>query len=101
MSKSNQLDIGNGEKTITAAGTREVLATQTEVLAVTIKALSSNTGKVYVGDGGVASTNGFPLDPRDSVSLSTDDPEQAINLASIYLDVATSGEGVRYIYLRK
>jgi hypothetical protein len=100
MSKSSDLDVGNGKKTVTAPGTHETLATSTEVLSVTIKALSTNTGKVYVGDHTVAAANGFELDPRDSIDLSTDDPSHVINLNSIYLDVAVAGEGVSYFYLR-
>ena len=105
MSKSSDLDVGQGEKTVTAAGTREPLfAGRTEeikVLSVTIKALSTNTGKVYIGDHTVASTNGFDLDPRDSLDLSTDRADRAIDLSKIFVDAAVNGEGVRFIYLRE
>jgi len=105
MSESSDLDVGQGEKTVTAAGTREALLTgsrgEVAVLSVTIKALSTNTGKIYVGDHTVASTNGFDLDPRDGVTLQTDNPEHLINLSKIFLDAAVSGEGVRFIYLRE
>jgi len=105
MSESSDLDVGQGEKTVTAAGTREPLSTgkreDVAVLSVTIKALSSNTDKVYIGDHNVASTNGFPLDPRDGVTLETDDPKHLINLSKIYIDSAVNGEGVRFIFLRE
>lgn len=73
--------IGNGKKTVTAAGTAEALAGSTAIKSVTIKALSTNTGNVYVGDSGVDSTNGFQLAKGDTVSLDIDD------LADVYIDV--------------
>ena len=105
MSKSSDLDLGQGEKTVTASGTAERLLTgargEVAVISVTIKALSTNTGKVYVGGHDVSTANGFDLDPRDSIELATDRTTRAINLADIYLDVDTGGEGVRFIYLRE
>lgn len=105
MSLSTDLDVGQGEKTVTTAGTREPLLTGNRedlaVLSVTIKALSTNTGKVYIGDHAVASTNGLDLDPRDSLDLATDRPDRAINLGNIWVDVAVDGEGVRFIFLRE
>lgn len=105
MSVSTDLYLDSEEKTVTAAGTREPLKTgqrsEVAVLSVTIKALSTNTGKIYIGGDAVASTNGFDLDPRDSLDLSTDRLDKAINLADIWIDAAVSGEGVRIIYLRE
>ena len=105
MSLSSALDIGQGEKTVTAAGTREKLFTgrpeDINVLSVTIKALSTNTGKVYIGDHAVAAANGFDLDPRDSLDLATDRADRAIDLSKIYVDAAVSGEGVRFFFVRE
>ena len=102
MSKSNSLDVGSGQKTVTTAGTREPLASGINpVLSVTIKALRGNAGKAYVGDHTVSSSVGFVLDAGESLDLATDDPKKPIDLTQIYLDVGTSGEGVSYIYLRE
>ena len=84
-------EIINGQKTVTAAGTAEVLATTTTIRSVTIKALPGNTNNVYVGDSSVSSSNGFVLDAGESIDLDLD------NLATIYLDVDTNGEGVSYV----
>ena len=81
----------NGQKTVTTAGTAEALASSTAVKSVVIKALYSNTGKVYVGDSSVGSGNGFELEPGDAVGIEIDD------LSKIYIDVEVSGEGVSYI----
>jgi len=103
LSKSSDLDVGSGQTTVTTAGTRARLATgqNTSVLSVTIKALSTNTGIVYVGDHTVSSSVGFELNARDTVTLETSDSDHAINLTNIYLDASVSGEGVSFIYLRR
>lgn len=85
--------VGSGKKTVTSAGTAEALAGSTSVLSVTIRALGTNTGQVYVGNSGVDSTNGFQLDSGDTVSLDIDD------LSDVYIDVDTSTEGVTYLYV--
>jgi len=81
----------NGQKTVTAAGTAEALASTTSIKSVTIQALRSNTGNIYVGDSSVDSTNGFVLSPGASVATEIDD------LATIYIDADINGEGVCYI----
>lgn len=83
--------IYNGKKTVTTAGTAEALADSTPVKSVVIKALYSNTGKVYVGDSSVSSSNGFELEAGDAIAIEID------NLNKIYIDADNSGEGVSYI----
>jgi len=85
--------IANGQNTVTSAGTAEVLATTQAVKAVTIKALSTNTGSIWVGDSGVDSTNGYELFCLDSVTFSIDDP------VKIYIDASVTGEGVSFALL--
>ena len=85
--------IGNGLTTVPTAGTSVALATSTAVKTVTIRALSSNTGLVYVGSSSVSSANGFELSPQETVSLDLD------NLNKVWLDVQVNGEGVSFIYL--
>lgn len=81
----------NGQKTVTTAGTQEALASATTIESVTIKALAANTNNVYVGDSSVSSSNGFVLDAGEAVSLDIAD------LATVYIDVDTNGEGVSYL----
>ena len=83
--------VTNGHKSVTTAGTAETLAASTSVVSVTIKALAANTNNVYVGSASVDSTNGYVLDAGEAVSMDID------NLADIYLDVDTNGEGVSFI----
>lgn len=83
--------IYNGNKNVTTAGTRVTLASSQAVKSVTIKAKKANTGVIYVGDTSVSSSNGFALDPGETVSL------DLANLNTVNLDASVSGEGVTYI----
>jgi hypothetical protein len=83
--------IYNGKKAVTTAGTRVTLASTTAVKSVTVKALSTNTGIIYVGDASVASTTGFQLLPGESVSMDIAD------LATVNLDSSVNGESVTYL----
>lgn len=82
--------IFNGKTSVTTAGTRVVLAASQAVLSVTIKALSTNTGVIYVGNASVASTNGFQLSAGDTLSM------DLANLNTINIDSSVNGEGVTY-----
>jgi len=84
--------IGNGQKDVAAAGTAEVLAASTPCSSVTIKAKHTNTGMIFVGDSSVDSTNGFVLDAGETISIDLSD------LALIYLDTNSNGDGVSYFY---
>lgn len=58
-----------------------------------IKALSSNTGDVYVGwDDDVDSSNGFPLASGEAVSVDLDNSNQNVWAVS-----DNSNEGVRFL----
>lgn len=81
----------NGKKTVTTAGTRVVLASSTVAKSVTIKALTANTGTIYVGDSSVSASNGYALAAGDSVSL------DIANLTTVNIDSSVNGEGVTYL----
>ena len=86
-------NIGNGQKTVTIAGTAEILASSTVTATISVKALSTNTGIIYIGDSGVSSTNGFELSSGDSIDIALS------NLSIVYIDSSFSGEGVSYLYV--
>lgn len=78
-------------KTITTAGTAEVLGSSQVCRSIYIRAKSTNTGNVYVGTSNVDSTLALKdLGPGDSVELSV------LNIDQLYLDVDTNGEGADY-----
>lgn len=83
--------IFNGAKTVAVAGTAEALAGSTAIKGVTIKALAANTGVIYVGNSGVTSANGHPLNRGQSISL------DIANLATVFLNSSVSAEGATYL----
>lgn len=87
----------SGVNTVTTAGTAEALGTVSINGALMVKALTTNTGLAYVGNDGagdVASTNGMPLAAGDAVIFN-----YVGNLSTIWIDVATNGEGVAWLAL--
>jgi len=81
------------EKTVTAAGTAEALGTG-RVASLVIRAKSSNTGQVYWGGSDVASTTNGGIDPGDSMPIVP--AKKYIDLAGVFIDVDTNGEGVDF-----
>ncbi len=81
----------NGKTTVSTAGSRTTLAGATTCKSVTIKALSTNTGFIYVGNSTVTSANGFQLLAGDTVSLDIAD------LTTVNIDSSVNGEGCTYI----
>lgn len=81
----------NGKTSVTTAGTRVVLASSTTCKSVTIKALSTNTGFIYVGSSTVSSANGFQLSAGDTISI------DIANLNTVNIDSSVNGESVTYI----
>ena len=82
----------HGKTTVTTAGTEVTLASSQALTAgVTIKALSSNTGLIYVGLNPVTSATGFELNAKESVFI------EVANLTTLYIDSAVNGEGVTYL----
>lgn len=81
----------NGKTIVTTAGTRVALAASTTCVSVTVKALITNTGLIYVGNSTVSSSNGLQLSAGDTISL------DIANLSTVNIDAAVSGEGVTYL----
>jgi hypothetical protein len=89
---------------VTTAGTEvQVNATTLYSSHVCIKAGSTNTGLIYIGDSTVAATNGYELSPKEEVclgSLQRKDANEAIDLSKIYVDSAVNGEFVTVLYVQ-
>ncbi len=81
----------NGQNTVASAGTAEVLASDTTVRSVTIRAHTGNTGEIFVGDLNVSSATGYILSQGEQISLDID------NLIKVYIDAATTADGVSFI----
>lgn len=85
--------LGNGKKLVTTAGTRVQLAATKTVKSVSVKALASNTGLIYIGDTAVAAGNGFQLSAGDEQSYEISD------LSTLWLDSSVNGEGVTFFWV--
>lgn len=90
--------VGDGRKTVAAAGTREALGSSTTCRLVTIVAETDNTGVIVVGGAScvaaLASRRGIPLEAGDSIDLYVNE------LAAVYLDTTVAGDGVTYLYFQ-
>jgi hypothetical protein len=93
----------SAEKLVATAGTRVALASaKTLTTHAIIKARSTNAGLVYIGGVTVAAANGYHLAANAEVKLSdllAAGTNESFNLAELYLDAATNGDGVRIIYV--
>lgn len=85
--------IVHGQKAVTTSGTGVALASSSTPVnqGVWIKALQGNSGFIYVGLNGVATSTGYQLDAAESVFIPIAD------LSTIYIDCSVNGEGVSYI----
>lgn len=84
--------VGHFQTNVTTAGTRVQLASNA-CASVTIKAKSTNTGAIYVGNVAVTSLNGFILNAGESISM------DITNTNLVYIDSAVNGEGVSSLFV--
>ena len=92
----NRTSFATGQKNVTTAGTAEQMATLTipSRLAVVIKAKPANGGNIFLGNSKAnaeSSTVRHTLQANEGVKL------YISNLNLVWIDAATSGEGVEYI----
>ena len=93
-------------KEVALTTARERLTTaETKVPAVVITGEVSNTGRIYVGDSQVSSTNyGADLGPGDSTIMSAAEMGWAganISLKDIWLVPSVNTDGVAALYLER
>lgn len=86
----------SGQTTVATAGTAVQLSSTNvpDMSGVYIKALSTNTGSVYIGNDGaddVTSSNGYELEAGESIFINES------LLSKIYVDAANNGDKVAYL----
>ena len=91
--------LDSGRQTVSSAGTRvQLSSTDTPVKRVVVEAFRINPGIVVVGGQNVVASQstrqGISLASGDTVTLYVN------NLTDIYVDAATSGDGVSFIWYR-
>lgn len=87
--------IGDGNKTVTTAGTAVALASSTSCQYVVITALLANTGLISVGGSTTTpsgTVRGDVLAAGDSTTVLVD------NLSKVYINSTVNSEGVSYRY---
>jgi hypothetical protein len=89
-SSSDPTSISHESVTVTASGTSVQVASNI-AQSITIKALITNLGTIYVGGSSVSSANGFPLLAGDTVSLDIS------NTDKVWIDASISGEKINWI----
>ena len=92
------LNINDGRKVVTAAGTAEALESSSRgVEMVIIVAETNNTGVMAVGGSGVIAS----LTTRTGVPLLAGEPVTLFNvdLGNVYVDATVNGDGVTYVYI--
>ena len=83
-----------GTVTVSTAATPVAMAEAAmAVRALSLKARPDNSGPVYVGNAGVAATNGYCLSPGDEVTLQFGN---AIDLRRLYVTAANAGDRVDF-----
>lgn len=81
-----------GQVTVTTSGTRVQLSgSSVPIRSVCIKAMTANTGNMYLGDITVSSSNGYEMPSDTSVCIDIN------NLNLIYVDSSVNGEKVSYL----
>lgn len=91
------------QKTVTTAGTRVQLTTvSTPAYGVRIKAKVANAGVIYLGDLAVAAANGYQVAAGEHLDLSEIllDKTAIIDLKDIWVDAATSADGISVVYFQ-
>lgn len=80
------------QKTVTTSGTRvQLTATPTTISSVVIKGLAANTGKIYVGDVTVTTSNGFELAAGATISIAVND------LSKVYIDASANSQSISFL----
>lgn len=91
--------------TVATAGTRQqISASNLYALSVAIQAKKANTGKIYVGDSSVSSTRGHELAAGETYIVDGQGKPNSleeVNLADLYVDAQTNGEGVNVTYVAR
>lgn len=87
----------SGQTTVTTAGTEVVLGSGEGRGPLAVRALSTNSGYMYVGNdgaGAVSSSSGYQLSAGDQIIF--DDVQ---NMGTLWVDSSVNGEKVCWLWL--
>lgn len=91
-------------KTVSTAGSQEVLTSSTIYVSRAIfKGLAGNSNNVYIGGSDVSSVK-YPIDANEVVIIDAPSGPGGVvigfNLADVWVDVDTNGEGLDVMYVQ-
>lgn len=86
-----QPDFAHGQTTVGTIETQLIAISTPCKKGVLVKALSTNTGVVYIGKTGVATTSGYELTAGEAVTIEIDDVNKVFGIAD------TTGQKVSWI----
>ncbi len=98
---TNLSSFTTGRKTVAVPGTPELLSATSQPIPpgvfLVIKAMSANTGTIYVGNSSAnansaTSTVAFRLSSTQAITL------EIQNTNVVYIDASVAGEGVEYLF---
>jgi hypothetical protein len=89
------MNVADGRKVVTTAGTRVQLGASQSINRVAVTALEANTGLICVGGKTVVAKaenrTGLPLAAKQTTTIETDD------LGDLYIDSTVNAEGVSWL----
>ena len=97
MAASNSPVVLSSEKTVTNSGTAVALSESRRVKALTIIAKAGNTGQVYVGGADISTSTNDGLDAGEVINFQS---VGWFDLADVYIDADTDGEGVDFYAIK-
>ena len=88
-------------KTVAAAGTRvQFTTTGTPVRWAKFRARAGNGGKIYLGDNGVSSSNGYELNASETLEVELPDGV-VFDLSQFWTDSGANGDKVDVFFMRE
>lgn len=106
MANIAKVKLNHFKKTVALAGTAEpLIAINTIIQSIVIQAESDNSGKIYIGNNTVSSTNTVALTAGNSLDFSGDSMgmggDYEFDLSQIYIDADTDGDGVTVLFITR
>ena len=101
IANTTKISPTGGSKTVTTAGTAEALvASETLRTMLYLRAKSTNTGDIYLGDSAVDKTTSQQIVLDASQEITIEAPAgYCLDINEFYIDASVDGEGVDFLYV--
>ena len=101
VANTTKISPTGGSKTVTTAGTAVALvASETLRTMLYVRAKSTNTGDIYLGDSAVDKTTSQQIVLDASQEITIEAPAgYCLDINEFYIDADTDGEGVDFLYV--